>query len=98
MSESLYNMDLQYVTHTDNAYNVTAVRSTGYSQCRGSAEPCLWSTDGMNFNGVLSVTWPGAPYPPYAQIVTWKARQELEYFFSKYSAEKDKNVDEKKML
>ena len=86
MTESLYNMDLQYITHTDNTYNVTAVRYSGYSQCRGSNEPCLWSTDGVNYNGVLSITWPGAPYP-YAQTVTWKGRQESEYFFSKYVSE-----------
>ena len=43
----------------------------------------------MNYDGVISITWPGAPYP-YAQNVTWKGRQDSEYFFSKYSAqEKD---------
>ena len=73
MSSALYNMDLQFITHTDAAYNVTAVRYSGYEQCRGSNEPCLWSTDGMNYNGLLQITWPGARYPT-AQAVTWKAR------------------------
>lgn len=82
---ALTHMDIRYRTTSDNNYTVSAARDARLPQCRGSAEPCLWSTDGTNFNGQLLINWEGQEYD-YFLPVEWAAVSESEYYFRKYSA------------